>query len=627
MGIANITNNILTDSGLNTSSFLTTSAAASTYLPLVGGILTGNLNITTASYLTSRLKLTNTISGGNIWAISSGSENVVPSLASQFAISNETTNQVNFILSPSGRLVIGPDLGTTTPNNNFEIFDINPVLGVVDVTSNNARNSSIVLRATNNAGIVSAESYSFALPLILRTSGTDRLTIHGSTGLVTLTGPLNGTSATMSGNSAGGFIGLTIANASTGAAQIALNNSAQSWLVNTRTDNQFSIFNATASTTPFLISTTGNVGIGTASPSEKLEVQNGYLSTYQDANVNDAGYGVQFYTNGGGSKNSLAAITLSQVGTARSGNLLFQTSNGGAPTTKLTISSTGAATFSSSVTAGGVYAPEFFNASGFPFNTLFGSGADATTTTLRAGSTNGFQSAIFLEGGNVSNTIRFNTASTERMRITSGGYTKSSNNNAYVNSTGPFHETNQDLNSGQIAVLRHSGNSSPIGLEIAFTGADPNNASNYMLGAYTTSGGFTWIYRIFSNGTVSARSDARWKKNIETTRSGYIEDLCKLRVVKYNWYNHQDDAPKELGLIAQEVEEVFPNLIQIDPVIAKKEVEQEDGTIIEEEFEDGVSRSIKTSVLPFMLLKAMQEQQAQIQELKTEIDSLKNQIK
>jgi hypothetical protein len=215
----------------------------------------------------------------------------------------------------------------------------------------------------------------------------------------------------------------------------------------------------------------------------------------------------------------------------------------------------------------------------------------------------------------------------ERMRITSGGYLKAANNGGYNNATGTFHELTQNLNGSSSAILTHGGTSDPYGLEVNFTGHDPNNATNYMFGAYKTSGGFVWIYRIFSNGTVSARSDARWKKNIETTRNGYIDDLCKLRVVKYNWYNHEDDAPKELGLIAQEVEEVFPNLIQIDPVIAKREVEQEDGTIIEEEFEDGVSRSIKTSVLPFMLLKAIQEQQAQIEELKTEIDSLKNQIK
>jgi hypothetical protein len=91
----------------------------------------------------------------------------------------------------------------------------------------------------------------------------------------------------------------------------------------------------------FVVDASGKVGIGTVSPNEKLEVENGFLSTYHNVNVNDAGYGVQFYTNGGGSKNSLAYISLSQVGTARSGNLLFGTSNSGAPSTKMTITSGG----------------------------------------------------------------------------------------------------------------------------------------------------------------------------------------------------------------------------------------------------------------------------------------------
>jgi hypothetical protein len=50
MAIANITNNILTDSGVATSSLLTTSAAASTYLALAGGTLTGPLSGTSATF-------------------------------------------------------------------------------------------------------------------------------------------------------------------------------------------------------------------------------------------------------------------------------------------------------------------------------------------------------------------------------------------------------------------------------------------------------------------------------------------------------------------------------------------------------------------------------------------------
>ncbi len=81
-------------------------------------------------------------------------------------------------------------------------------------------------------------------------------------------------SITTSGTSAGGYVGLSIGNTSTGAAQLKLNNSAQSWLVNTRTDNHYSIFNETSATTPFLITTAGNVGIGTTSPDNKLSVRN-----------------------------------------------------------------------------------------------------------------------------------------------------------------------------------------------------------------------------------------------------------------------------------------------------------------------------------------------------------------
>jgi hypothetical protein len=210
----------------------------------------------------------------------------------------------------------------------------------------------------------------------------------------------------------------------------------------------------------------------------------------------------------------------------------------------------------------------------------------------------------------------------EKMRITNAGFLKASNNGTYISSTGTYHEFNSNINNNQIGTFTNY-SSSPYGVEVNFGGADPNNATNWGLGFYTTSPSFVWIYRIYSNGTIAARSDARWKKNIETTRNGYLEDLCKLRVVKYNWYNHEEDAPKELGLIAQEVEEVFPNLIQYDKVTTKKQVEQEDGTFIEQEVEDGESRSIKTSVLPYMLLKALQEANAKIDELKAEVEQLK----
>jgi hypothetical protein len=124
-----------------------------------------------------------------------------------------------------------------------------------------------------------ATGFNFALDTYNGGTPKNVLTITQA-GAATFSSSVTATQFIANGNSGGGFEGLRIVNASTGAAQIVLNNSAQSWLVNTRTDNHFSIFNATASTTPFLINTSGNVGIGTTSPSEQLNLMgaNAYTS-------------------------------------------------------------------------------------------------------------------------------------------------------------------------------------------------------------------------------------------------------------------------------------------------------------------------------------------------------------
>jgi hypothetical protein len=59
----------------------------------------------------------------------------------------------------------------------------------------------------------------------------------------------------------------------------------------------------------------------------------------------------------------------------------------------------------------------------FPYNTTVGSGADASTSFIEAGSTNTYRSRIALAGGTATdpNTIKFSTASAEHMRITAAG--------------------------------------------------------------------------------------------------------------------------------------------------------------------------------------------------------------
>jgi hypothetical protein len=121
----------------------------------------------------------------------------------------------------------------------------------------------------------------------------------------------------------------------------------------------------------------------------------------------------------------------------------------------------------------------------------------------------------------------------------------------------------------------------------------------------TTTG--TDVYAVYTNGTYATLSDQTQKKNIETTRNGYLEDLNRLRIVKYNWNTQEDSEPKELGLIAQEVEQVFPGLVS--------ELGSDGGA--------ATNKGIKAGVLPFMLIKALQEATARIETLEAEVAALK----
>jgi len=189
-------------------------------------------------------------------------------------------------------------------------------------------------------------------------------------------------------------------------------------------------------------------------------------------------------------------------------------------------------------------------------------------------------------------TIRTN--SSERMRIGTNG-------NIGVGTTDTSYRMNlqSSSNFNPVLYVAHTNVASgQVAIRTELTTANNNTTSAHLTSI--TSGVSSW--HLYGNGTMSFTSDERQKKNIETTRDGYVADLAKLRVVKYNWINDDDGTPKELGLIAQEVEQIFP------------------GLITESELEGvGVRKGLKFSVLPFMMLKA-------IQELKAEVDDLRSQL-
>jgi hypothetical protein len=61
----------------------------------------------------------------------------------------------------------------------------------------------------------------------------------------------------------------------------------------------------------------------------------------------------------------------------------------------------------------------------------------------------------------------------------------------------------------------------------------------------------------------SCASDARWKENINPIENT-LERITQLRGVTYEWTDKSKGEGQHLGVIAQEVEEVFPEVVRAD---------------------------------------------------------------
>ena len=112
-------------------------------------------------------------------------------------------------------------------------------------------------------------------------------------------------------------------------------------------------------------------------------------------------------------------------------------------------------------------------------------------------------------------------------------------------------------------------------------------------------------------------SDARLKQDIEEFPSA-LEKMKALRTVKFNWIDEDRRGEhKEIGLIAQEVKEIYPELIGTTDSI---EMTEDPDTL---EKVPGEKRyMMHYEKLTVVLLKAMQEQQELIETLQTKVAEL-----
>ncbi|MEM9896135.1 MAG: tail fiber domain-containing protein [Bacteroidota bacterium] len=100
-------------------------------------------------------------------------------------------------------------------------------------------------------------------------------------------------------------------------------------------------------------------------------------------------------------------------------------------------------------------------------------------------------------------------------------------------------------------------------------------------------------------------SDLRLKKNISSIDNS-LENVLKMRAVSYQWKDENLSARKQIGVIAQEVEQIYPEFVHTD---------------------DEGQKAVNYAQMSSVLIEAIKELNAKIKALEKENEELKSSIK
>jgi hypothetical protein len=117
-------------------------------------------------------------------------------------------------------------------------------------------------------------------------------------------------------------------------------------------------------------------------------------------------------------------------------------------------------------------------------------------------------------------------------------------------------------------------------------------STNSSTGALISSGGLGVAKNIVAGGTITANSDEKLKENIQTIGNA-LEKVRNLRGVEYD---RKDSGEHQIGVIAQEVERIIPEVVYGDEI-----------------------KSVAYGNLVGLLIEAIKEQQKEIDELKKKL--------
>ncbi|MBK7212375.1 MAG: tail fiber domain-containing protein [Bacteroidales bacterium] len=396
------------------------------------------------------------------------------------------------------------------------------------------------------------------------------------------------------------------------------------WAIASQDNGDLTFTKVTGSTfTPLLITGAGLTGMGTTSPTDKLHIADmsgaaAYLK------LSDAGTttvnGLYVGMNGGGNSfiyNSLPsassgklflgggnyynALTLDNNGKVGIGNTL--------PDGQLTVLNMGAGLVAPTIHA------ENLSSSGIGLFIETNSTDAAQVVTNAAGATGGASIfAKYFDGG-AADLIRFDNAgiSQHNGRIIFFGSNTAGAGGGYTQGFTTYGVAlgNIAASTGVATVIANAYVDGG-GLQ-AFTPWLNNTVSN-------GNASYKWTAVWATNGTIQT-SDERDKQNIQSVGYG-IDAVMKLKPVSFEWKNDANriGTGRNLGFVAQELEKVIPDAV-VHSVASAEEIrnaaEAGKGEIEKDSY------GVKYAEIIPVLVKAIQDQQAQIEKLQSEINSLR----